>query len=128
MKDCEYRMKQGAEIAEELALRSALKRVALEDAAKSPTISKYQWIYYVFIGGLLMYFNDYLSDHIWYIILVLVIEIRIISSAVHTRIDAIQALERLRLGAQHEAQIKNVEQVETRQPPVSAPSVTSTVL
>ncbi len=37
MNDCEYRKMQEAEVAEEFALRIALKRVALEEVAKSPS-------------------------------------------------------------------------------------------
>jgi hypothetical protein len=110
MNDCEYRKMQEAEVAEELAHRIALKRVALEEAARSPTVSKYQWIYYVFIGGLLLYFHDHLADYIWYIVLLLAMEIRTSSSAVHARIDAILELERQRLDAQREEQMKNAEQ------------------
>jgi hypothetical protein len=110
MNDCEYRKMQEAEVAEELALRIALKRVALEEAAESPTISKYQWIYYVFIVGLLMYFHDHLADYLWYIIILLVFEIRTSSTAVHARIDAILELEKRRLDSQREAQMKNAEQ------------------
>lgn len=101
---------QEAEVAEELTLRIALKRVALEEAAKSPTVLKYQWIYYVFIGGLLLYFHDHLVDYIWHIVLLLVIEIRTSSSAVHARIDAILELERRRLDAQRKEEMKNAEQ------------------
>lgn len=104
MNDSEYSKMQEALVAEELALRIALKRVALEEAAKNPTVSKFQWIYYVFFGGLLLFFHDYLADYIWYIILLLVIEIRTRSSEVHTRIDAILELERQRLNAQREKQ------------------------
>ena len=62
--DSEYRKMQEAEVAEELALRSALKRVQLEEAAKSPSISRYQWISYVIIGGTLLYFHDHLADQL----------------------------------------------------------------
>lgn len=112
MNDSEYSKMQEALVAEELALRIALKRVALEEAAKNPTVSKFQWIYYVFFGGLLLFFHDHLADYIWYIILLLVIEIRTRSSEVHTRIDAILELERQRLNAQRKEQIKNANNKE----------------
>ena len=110
MKDSKYRKMQEAEVAEELALNSALKRVRLEEAARSPSISKYRWTFYVVIGVVLLYFHDDLADYLWYIVLYLLIEIRTNSASVHSRIDAIVELERLRLEVLCEKQTKNAQQ------------------
>ena len=126
--DYEYCRIQAAEVAEELALRSALKRVSLEEAAKSPSISRYQWISYAVTGAVLIYFHDHLANYIWYIVIFLLIEIRTGSAAVHSRIDAILELERLRIDAQREEQKKSAEQGEAGQPPLAALSTTSPVI
>lgn len=105
--DSEYRKMQEAEVAEELALRNALKRVQLEEDAKSPSTSRYQWISHVIFGAGLLYFHDQLADNIWSIVLYLVIEIRTSSVAVHRRINAILELERLRIEAERNKQMKS---------------------
>lgn len=83
-----------AEVAEELALQAALKKIRLEEAAKSPDTS---WGFGIFlaVGGAagMIFLREQLVDHLWILIVAIFINIRSHFLAVHRRIDAIQELE-----------------------------------
>ena len=83
------------EVTEELALREALKRTRLEEAAKNPELSPSLWIIYIPVGGLLFYFRGDLVDILWILILFSLFHIESSSRGVHSRIDALLELDRL---------------------------------
>lgn len=85
-----------AELAEELALHQALKRIRLEEAAKRPVFSVYDWIVSGLLwGGWVWFFHEDLARGLWFIIPYLALQIHRSSQAVHTRIDAILELQGL---------------------------------
>lgn len=84
------------EVAEELALRAALKRTKLEQAAANLGLSLNRWTIYIIVGGVLFYFRDDLADYLWAIIAFLLLEIQASTSSVHSRIDAILELDELK--------------------------------
>jgi F0F1-type ATP synthase assembly protein I len=85
-------------VTEELALREALKRTRLEQAAANPGLAPSRWIIYIMVGGVLLYFRDDLTSHLWMPIALLLLHIHAAVSSVHSRIDAILELDQLNHG------------------------------
>jgi hypothetical protein len=81
-------------VEEELRLRDALKRIRLEDVAKSPILSSWGWVSKVAIG--ICIFMPYLSERYqWYVNGFVIIYLIAGERLVHARIDAILELAEL---------------------------------
>jgi hypothetical protein len=79
---------------EERRLREALKRIRLEDAAKSPITSKRGWsttVLLVICLGVPYFDNQYQ----WFIASFVIVTLMVNDRRVHSRIDAIQELAEL---------------------------------
>ena len=92
------------------ALRRSIEGPSLEQMAKGVSFQWYGWASYLLIGIMLLVFQDDLVDYIWLITLILLIEIKIKSISVHSRIDAILELARLEMEDRFKEETKNAEQ------------------
>lgn len=101
MKDgpLDHRSSRQDEIAEELALRKALKRTRLEEAARNPGLSLSKWVIYIIVALFLLNFGADLIYNVLILFLFVILHIEGNSRAIHSRIDALLELDRLKIRA-----------------------------
>ncbi len=88
---------QDAETAEERGLSRALERTRLEKAAARPSFFLDGWSLSVLIGiAVVLYLQGRHSEYYWLIPLLILRLIYSVYAGVHSRIDALLELERLR--------------------------------
>lgn len=99
MKDgsLDHRSSRQDEIAEELALREALKRTRLEEAARNPGLSLSKWVIYIIVGIFLLNLGADLIYNVLILFIFVIFHIEGNSRAIHSRIDALLELDRLKV-------------------------------